>query len=159
MPDALLDKLRQIAEHVPTFNEYATDCLGVLWRADDLALCLGVRDPALAERSRHWHTALARVAREVRAASIVAGAGFQWGEPLPDSAEPRLQELIGCREEFPGSTYDSQYCVHVRHGMALIVHTPSRSMVEDYWEWVAGAPMPKPPIARTLTGINAKVSP
>lgn len=141
MPDALIEKIRQIAEHVPTFDEYATNALGVLWRADDLALCLGVREPSLLERSRHWHLALIKIAAEVRAAAIVVAAGFKWGEPLPDSAEPQLQGLVKCRQDCPSPTYDNHYYVRVRDGRALIVHRAGiHGFDKHFWEWVAGTP-------------------
>ena len=68
--DALVDQIKKIAEHAPIFEEYATELMGLLWRADNLACCLGVHYPSLDSRWREWHIALVKVAREVRAAQI-----------------------------------------------------------------------------------------
>ena len=156
--DRLISELHKIAARQPTFEAYATELMGLLLRADDLACCLGVHYPSLDARWREWHIALIKVAREVRAAQIVRSAGFKWGEPLPDSAEPYLQPLANCRAHLPSSTYDNMFYVRVRDGRALIVHRVGIDRYDNhFWEWVAGAPLPPAPaLPLTLTGINAE---
>ena len=146
MPDAtstdrLISELRKIAAKQPTFEEYATELIGLLWRANDLAECLGIKAESLQLKSREWHIALVKVAREVRAAQIIRAAGFKWGEALPDWAEPYLQLLANCRAHLPSSTYDNMFYVRVRDGRALIVHRAGvTGFDKHFWEWVAGLP-------------------
>ena len=139
--DRLIPELHKIAARQPTFEEYATELIGLLWRADDLAQCLGVHYPSLDSCWWEWHIALVKVAREVRAAHVVRSAGFKWGEALPDWAEPYLQLLANCRAHLPSSTYDNMFYVRVRDGRALIVHRAGvTGFDKHFWEWVAGLP-------------------
>ena len=143
--DRLIPELHKIAARQPTFEEYAAELIGLLWRADDLAQCLGLY-PSLDSCWWEWHIALVKVAREVRAAQIVRSVGLKWGEALPDWAEPYLQLLAKCRQNLPSPTYDNMFYVRVRDGRALIVHRVGvTGFDKHFWEWVAGAPLPPAP--------------